>query len=451
MNNINSLPPFKRLCVTIGNLPSSYVDSMSYYECLMWLCKYLKETVIPAINNNAEAVKEIQDWIDTVDLQDYVDEKLDEMAEDGTLARIIEDYATIPELTARVTTLEEEVNKKDKYLLVGDSYGALSNDTWIDKLITLFGNDVDCQKIALGGLGFAHTSSLGYTFLTYMQHVESDITDKDRVTKIIVGGGYNDYNESFNDITSAITAFCNYCKGIYPNAKVYIACFGFNKAISVDGVTIRSNLKNIVVPAYSNSINIANDPIYIANSENILKNDALLGDDNVHPTALGQEYIAKKLYNYIRTNSLITNNIIKKSAHLTLGNYIINVKYKKDDYNTVITTEGPFSISSFPANTNFVSGGEMSSSIANYIGDFDFTDIYPNGVVGDSYSLGQYTCSINCTEGNFRNVPCTLWLKYDRKLYVIFHTLNSDHTTYQTYSSVSYFSINEPFNFNIQN
>ena len=78
MNNINGLPPFKRFCVTIGNLPSSYVDSMSYYECLMWLCKYLKDTVIPAINNNAEAVKEIQEWIDSVDLQDYVDEKLDE-------------------------------------------------------------------------------------------------------------------------------------------------------------------------------------------------------------------------------------------------------------------------------------------------------------------------------------------------------------------------------------
>ena len=74
------LPPFKRLCVTIGNLPSSYVDSMSYYECLMWLCKYLQETVIPAINNNAQAVNEIEHWIETLDLQDEVDKKLDEMA-----------------------------------------------------------------------------------------------------------------------------------------------------------------------------------------------------------------------------------------------------------------------------------------------------------------------------------------------------------------------------------
>ena len=50
---------FKHFCMTIGNLPSSYVESLSYYECLMWLCKYLQDTVIPTVNNNSEAVTEL--------------------------------------------------------------------------------------------------------------------------------------------------------------------------------------------------------------------------------------------------------------------------------------------------------------------------------------------------------------------------------------------------------
>ena len=92
MKPINSLPPFKRFCVTIGNLPSSYVDSMSYYECLMWLCKYLKDTVIPAVNENAEAVNELINWFNNLDVQDEIDNKLDEMVESGELQEIISEY-----------------------------------------------------------------------------------------------------------------------------------------------------------------------------------------------------------------------------------------------------------------------------------------------------------------------------------------------------------------------
>lgn len=83
---------FRHFCVTIGNLPSSYVDSMSYYELLMWFCKFLNETVIPAINDNAKAVEEIQHWLDNLNLQDEVDKKLDEMAQSGQLQEIISVY-----------------------------------------------------------------------------------------------------------------------------------------------------------------------------------------------------------------------------------------------------------------------------------------------------------------------------------------------------------------------
>ena len=92
MSKVNLLPPFKRFCVTIGNLPSSYVDSMSYYECIMWLCKYLKETVVPTVNENAEAFNELIHWFENLDVQDEIDNKLDEMVESGELQEIISEY-----------------------------------------------------------------------------------------------------------------------------------------------------------------------------------------------------------------------------------------------------------------------------------------------------------------------------------------------------------------------
>lgn len=100
MNKIEKLKPFKYLCMTIGALPTSYLESMTYYETLCWLCKYLEKTVIPTVNNNGTAVEELQtkylelvdyvnNYFESLDYQTEVNQKLDEMAQDGTLADII--------------------------------------------------------------------------------------------------------------------------------------------------------------------------------------------------------------------------------------------------------------------------------------------------------------------------------------------------------------------------
>lgn len=97
---VGNITPFGKFCCTIGNLPTSYMTSLTYEEQLLWLCDYLQNTVIPAVNTNAEAVAELQElyvqlknyvdhYFDNLDIQNQINKKLDEMASDGTLENII--------------------------------------------------------------------------------------------------------------------------------------------------------------------------------------------------------------------------------------------------------------------------------------------------------------------------------------------------------------------------
>ena len=81
-------------------IPLAFDESMSYYECLCGLLNYLKNTVIPTVNNNADAVIEVQNaflvlknyvdnYFTNLDVQEEINNKLDEMVEDGTMDALL--------------------------------------------------------------------------------------------------------------------------------------------------------------------------------------------------------------------------------------------------------------------------------------------------------------------------------------------------------------------------
>lgn len=94
--------PFKHMCMTVGELPTSFVESMTYYEALCWLLKFLTTQVVPTVNNNSEVVEELQNFVehyfDNLDVQEEIDNKLDEMAEEGRLQEIIGEYLRLSSL-----------------------------------------------------------------------------------------------------------------------------------------------------------------------------------------------------------------------------------------------------------------------------------------------------------------------------------------------------------------
>ena len=156
MKSIETLKPFTRFCCTIGNLPTSYMESLTYEEQLLWLCNYLENTVIPAVNNNAEAVKELQDlyvvlkdyvdnYFNNLDVQEEINNKLDAMAQDGTLTEIIAQYLnlagilafnTVANLKAAENLVNGSFTKTYGKSTYNDGYGAFY------KIRTLVNTDV---------------------------------------------------------------------------------------------------------------------------------------------------------------------------------------------------------------------------------------------------------------------------------------------------------------------
>ena len=84
-------------------IPLAFDESLSYYECLCGLLSYLKNTIIPTVNNNAEAVVELQNlygelhdyvenYFNNLEVQEEINNKLDDMVEDGTLSSMLNEY-----------------------------------------------------------------------------------------------------------------------------------------------------------------------------------------------------------------------------------------------------------------------------------------------------------------------------------------------------------------------
>ena len=130
---------FNRL--TIGNLPSSYWESLTYEEQVLWLQKRLNDDIIPAINemtsfieNYDSQVEELQYQIDVIN--SYIagfDRKI-EQANQQTID-LLENELTIVEnelrdmILSNYNVLKDYVDERDAYL--EDKINNISIDTII--------------------------------------------------------------------------------------------------------------------------------------------------------------------------------------------------------------------------------------------------------------------------------------------------------------------------------
>ena len=60
----NDCKNINKFVMTIGQIPTSYLVSMTYEEQLLWLCNFLEKEIVPAITETTELVHQIKEYVD---------------------------------------------------------------------------------------------------------------------------------------------------------------------------------------------------------------------------------------------------------------------------------------------------------------------------------------------------------------------------------------------------
>ena len=319
------LTPFKMQVLQSFPFIDEDFDAITNYELLCKVVEYLNKTVdnVDLLN---EKVEEFQKYFDNLDVQDEINNKLDEMAESGQLAEIIEDYATIPELTTRITTLEN--NDKNTIILIGDSYGDGIDTTdrtyWSNRIGNILHKNV--INMCEASSGFVRTGNRGHNFNDNLNIAyESTSFDNNDVDKIIVYGGYNDFfNISSEIFENGVNTFLQNAKTKYPNCNIIV--FGINyPKIPIGGSTPlfpQTFSKILRECCITNGISYGDATTWLWNYDNVLITD------NVHPNANGTNIIISKMIDYFtgEQNNKLTYPYDQLGQYIDSNN--INFNYK---------------------------------------------------------------------------------------------------------------------------
>lgn len=368
---------------TLTNFPfiEDDFDALTNYELLCKVVEYLNKVIANDNKQNenieelALALNQLKYELDHLDLQDEVNNRLDEMAEDGELAEIISEFlnsnaiigfdtvailketemlvagsyartcgkityndglgayyrvrerlnSDVPDddnivvlvntdnLVAEKTfskdiqDINDEIDfmNSNDTIFLGDSYAAGTTyesgsvqflTSWCEYLRRLMGLTSGHYFIlAQGNAGFAKIGNNSKNFQMTLEAYAENIPDPNAIKNIIVCAGYNDHDQDTSLIYQRIGEFITYCKTTYPNAQVYIGMIGGDARDSSTGATIRNDLINKVLNAYSRCTEYGG--IYLTGVENFTHNFFQFNNQGNHPNEAGYNYVARMIYN----------------------------------------------------------------------------------------------------------------------------------------------------------
>lgn len=344
-------------------LPLVYDDSLSYYELLDKVVRKLNEvidlvngiddTIVSEVNSimnkwiedgtfeeliNQTVLTNLNTKIDntTAELEEAVEdigiletradstdtaitgigERIDGVDDriDGVDTTLTEMQNDIDSAESRIASLEERTTALDVYLLITDSYGSDDPDndrtSWCTTFAYLMGLTMgtDCFKYQKAGAGFAHNSgepgsAAGKNFCDVLNSAIADMTETERnsVTKLIIGGGVNDWDGTNADTAVGINNFDAIAKRYYPNAKIYAICCGWSKRADIRWATLQR------YGVYFNAGTAHGWLVHNTAYQALQNKSCFVSTDDVHPNTTGSTMIAKEIVSLIKGGNFLAN------------------------------------------------------------------------------------------------------------------------------------------------
>ena len=237
----------------------------------------------------------------------------------------------------------------DRYIInVGDSYQQGydpngNNAGWGSYLFSMFGYRGK-NITGVGGAGFGAGANNPLDFTTILNNNPPTDIDYDKVTDIVVGGGYNDFNRSANDISAGITRFYNHCKNRYPKAKIWVAPIGWAWTNNGDGITpakVGATYRTYMSGCRDKDMTILNSCIGV-----LFGCNGLSTADYKHPTEAGNKAIASAIHAGLNGQEYTASGAVY-NLPITTPNWSGSIKA------TVLTCGGMASIILTPLNVKY--------------------------------------------------------------------------------------------------
>lgn len=273
---------------TIPVLPQVYGDELSYYELLNKLVEKLNAIGI-TVN---ELIEYVNNYFDSKDWQQMVNNKLDLMVTDGTLDSII-NQKIFGELNSNVNMLLE--NRKNfrncKILCIGDSFGrgVYDNsehleDSWPTRLGE-YANGSIIYNYCQSNAGFIVSDN---TFLNQLTKAKNDGHSDSHI--IIIEGGHNDGYGNTDILFNTMRECIGYAKSNFPNAVIYVVAANSGTAKEIDRTK-----RHFVWETMENACILTGVSFFMLNTY-LFNFDNTLSNDGIHPNQFGYSVLASLMY-----------------------------------------------------------------------------------------------------------------------------------------------------------
>lgn len=329
MNHNTILSPFKGFALQNFPFIEADFDAITNYELMCKIVEHLNKT-IEQQNITSENMENLLNWFNNLDVTEEINNKLDAMAQDGTLTDLIKSYIDplIEEQNNKIDVIDNLVNSvasgspAGTYLTVEDLE---SDNPSHDRIYVVIEDgqwyywDIDTNQWNAGGLyqssGYAN-NSIDILMLNNDLQKNFFVEKSDLIEK---GNAYVGYYRSDGNLTND-TNYSNYHVALEKGELYYWEC---RDNAQLNGLVIEDNQNNVVFASNPQHVSVRNTSgVFRCNQNNLTAFLSVQNNVNI-PTymrtyTLGLRKV-KDIYNQLRYNSNIP-------LMMTLENYYCNAK-----------------------------------------------------------------------------------------------------------------------------